>query len=327
MESEPGRGARFVVTLPHAGPVVDPTETPLTGLVGRPEITEEILYRTTAERPSPDASDDRPTLVVADDNADLREWLAAELEEIGDVLPAADGAAALELARETLPDLVIADVRMPDLGGLELCRRLRADERSSHIPILLLSVKGAIEQRVEGLEEGADDYLSKPVDARELRARAKRLMESREALRERFRERVVVRPSEIEARSVDQEFLDKVVETIEAELGNGDFSVPDLADAVTMSTSQLTRKLRSLLGQTPGQQIRSLRLQRGADLLAARAGSVGRIAHSVGFADQAHFTRTFKREYGVTPTAYRREAGSEPRAPAGPVLPDAPSEP
>lgn len=327
VESEPGRGARFVVTLPHAGPVAEPTGSNLTELEDRLEITEEILYRTTAERSPPAPSSDRPTILVADDSADLREWLGTELQEIGDVIPSADGAVALEVARDSLPDAVVADVRMPGLDGVELCRRLRSDERTSHIPVLLLSVRSTIDRRVEGLEAGADDYLAKPVDPRELRARVAGLMATREALRERFRERVVVRPSEVEAPSVDQEFLDKVVDTIEAELGNGDFSVPDLADAVAMSTSQLTRKLRSLLGQTPAQLIRSLRLHRGADLLAARAGSVGRIAHAVGFADQAHFTRSFKREFGVTPTAYRRSPGSGVRTPTGDAIIDAPSEP
>ena len=312
VESEPGRGARFLVTLPL--PALDALgpRSPQQTVHPRPAITEEILRRTTAEASPPEPTPGRPTVLVVDDNADAGEWLAAELAEIGDTVWAGDATRALALARETVPDAVVTDLRMPGIGGLELCRRLRADERTSHIPIVLVSVQSDVDRRVDGLDAGADAYLPKPVDPRELRALVSNLLSQRESLRERFRERVIVRPSELDVRSVDPEFLDQVVDTIEDQLGNADFSVSELADAVAMSRSQLTRKLKSLLGQSPGQLIRSLRLQRGADLLVADAGSVARIAYSVAVADQAHFTRAFKRHFGVTPSAYRKNAEQLP---------------
>lgn len=324
VESDPGRGARFVVKLPHHGPVV-PTGEPLMALGVRPEITEEILYRTTAEVHAAETVEGRPTILLASHTEELGRWVAGELEAIGDVSPVQDGSSALRLAQERVPDVVVVEAHPPQVDGLAVCRRFRADERTSHIPVLLLSVRDEVEHRVAALNSGADDVVGLPVDGRELRARIVRLLERRAALREEFRARVSVRTRDAEATSVDQEFLDQVVDAIEGALSDQDYSVAELADAVALSTSQLTRKLRSLLGRTPAQLIRSLRLRRGAELLAARAGSVGRIAYSLGFADQSHFTRCFKREYGLTPTAYRERAAGSAEAQI-PSLPEPPVE-
>lgn len=311
VQSEVGRGARFIVELPlgHPGPAAD--EPPI--LVGeeRPEITAEILYRTTADpQPADPPSPELPRILVVDDSADLRDWIATQLAEVGSAVQAADGVEALEVARESVPDLVISDVRMVRLDGVELCRRLRADERTSHIPIVMLTVRSAVEQRVEGIEAGADEYLTKPLDARELRARVAGLLATRQRLREQFREQVVVKPSDVSARSVDQAFFEKVIRTVEEGIPDPDFSVAELADAVAMSTSQLTRKLRALVNQSPGQLIRSIRLQRAAALLAANAGNIAEIGYRVGFNDQSHFSRSFKRQFGKAPIEYRRAASA-----------------
>lgn len=317
-------GARFVLTLPleeDARPV--PPEslpaTPAPTVGERPQVTEEILHRTTAGRTADDLAaaertGDRPSILAVDDSPDLRDWLAAELEPLGSVITAADGQSALELARDSVPDVVLADVRMADMNGIELCRRLRADERTSHLTIVMLSVESTVDRRVAALEAGADDYVPKPVDARELRARIEGLLLRSRALRERFRGQVILHPSEIDVPSAEREFLERIVQTVEAEIGNDGFSVPELADAMALSRSQLTRKLQSLIGQSPGQLIRSIRLQRAADLIAGNAASIGRIAHSVGFSDQAHFTRTFKRYFGKTPSEFRRDAASDAAA-------------
>jgi CheY-like chemotaxis protein len=316
LQSAPGRGARFVVELPIDVPpdleVARSARPPLVTGGDRPAITAEILYRTTdsGEDGPTEPSDARPTLLVVDDSADLRDWIARELDPVGAVIQAADGAEALERAGELLPDLVVTDARMRDLDGFELCRRLQSDERTSHIPIVMLTVMTSVERRLEGIEAGADAYLEKPVDGRELRARVTGLLAKRDTLRERFRARVVVKPSEVSARPVDQLFFEKVMSTIEARMGEADFSVSELADEMAMSTSQLTRKLRALIDQAPGQLIRSVRLQRAADLVAAGAGNISTIAYRVGFSDQAHFTRTFKRHMGMTPSEYRRDSAA-----------------
>lgn len=312
--SEPDRGARFIVDLPLGQASEAARGQVLFADGARPEITDEILHRTTGveERSNQPPEPGRPTILVADDHADLREWLVGELSADARVVTAGDGEAALAVARETLPDLVVSDVRMTGLDGFELCRRLRADERTSHIPVVLLSVHSSVDRRVEGSEAGADAFLGKPVDGRELRARVGALLASRRALRERFREQVVIRPSDVSERSVDQRFFEKVMATIEEQIGDSDFSVGELAREMGMSVSQLSRKLTALIDQTPGRVMRAVRLERAAALVAAGAGNLSEIAYRVGFADQAHFSRSFKRHFGVTPSEYRRTAGPNP---------------
>jgi signal transduction histidine kinase/DNA-binding response OmpR family regulator len=309
VESAVGRGARFLVELPlHARRPV-PAAPPLLAGGVRPPITDEILYRTSAEEQPPhEDATDRPRILVVEDSADAREWLRDGLMELGDVMGAAGGRAALEQAQQSVPDLILTDLRMADMDGIELCHRLRADERTSHIPIIMLSVISAVDQRIAGLEAGADEYVSKPVEARELRVRVATLLARRRELREQFRERVVVKPSDVSPRSVDQAFFEKVTSTIEARIDDEEFSVPQLAAEMAMSASQLTRKLRALVNRAPGELIRSLRLQRAADLITARAGNIAEIGYRVGFRDQSHFSRTFKRHFGKAPSDYRRDS-------------------
>lgn len=317
VRSEPGRGARFVVELPLGHAAEASSSPPLFAEGQRPEITAEMLHRTTgAGGESETASEpERPTILVVEDHPDFRAWLADELAGEGRIAEAADGSAALAAARTTLPDLIVSDVRMAGVDGLELCRQIRADERTSHIPIILVSVQSSVDRRVEGSEAGADEFLAKPVDGRELRARAAGLMASRRALRERFREQVVIKPSDVSPHSADQRFLERLLATVEAQLGDAEFSVSELAGAMAMSTSQLTRKLAALIDQTPGKLIRSMRLERAAALVTAGTGTMAEIAYQVGFSDQAHFSRSFKRRFGQSPVEYRKQMGERSVSP------------
>jgi len=307
-------GARFRVVLPLGLALEQPPRAPLDA-TQRPEVTDEILYRTTGDHAERPADPALPAILVVDDSADLRDWIAATLEGVGAVTGVNSAERALDAAQGAVPDLVISDVRMADMDGVELCRRLRADERTSHIPIVLLSVRAEVESRLGGLEAGADEYLPKPIDARELVARVTGLLERHRALRERFRERVIVKPADVSARSVDQAFFERVVATVEDEIGNPEFSVQELAGALAMSTSQLTRKLRALVDQSPAQLIRGMRLERAASLIAANAGNLAEIGYRVGFSDQAHFSRTFKRRFRKTPGQYRDETARLPGRP------------
>lgn len=309
LESEAGKGARFIVELP-LGVDVPHDDQPLLRHDGmRPEVTEEILHRSTM-RFQPAALSEAealPRVVLAEDAADMRDWIAAELAHIAVVQAFGNGGAALEAARSDLPDLVLTDLRLPQLDGIELCRRLRADERTSHIPIVMLSARAEVEARIGAFEAGIDDCLPKPVSGEELRARVLAILERHRVLRDRFREQVVVKPADVSPRAADQVFFEKVLATIESEIGNAEFSVSELADTMAMSNSQLARKLRALIDQSPAQLIRTLRLQRAAALIAAGAGSIAEACYAVGFSDQGHFSRTFKRHFGMAPVDYRRE--------------------
>lgn len=307
LESQQHMGARFIVELPLGTAITGEGERLVVRGDARPEVTDEILYRSTLDFQPATVSEVLPRIIVAEDHPDMRDWLLAQLLDIATVEALPDGAAALESARANLPDLLVTDLRMPQLDGIELCRRLRADERTSHIPIIMLSARSEVEARIGAFEVGVDDYLPKPVDAKELRARVLGILERHRTLRHRFREQLIVKPADVSPRAVDQAFFEKVVSTVEKEIGNPGFSVPELADSMAMSASQLTRKLRALIDQSPARLIRNLRLQRAASLIAAQAGNIAEISYQVGFSDQAHFSRTFKRQFGVSPIDYRRD--------------------
>lgn len=314
LESAVGRGSRFIVDLPLGGEgVLGTSAAPLLSTDGsRPEITAEILHRTTGtgDIDLRGAEPAGPTILVAEEHADLRALLREQFADVGQVIVAASGTAALTLARDRVPDLVVADARLPELDGLALCRLLRADERTSHIPVVLLGADASTDRRVEASEGGVDAFLAKPVEGRELLARVNALLASRRSLRERFREQVIITPADVSVESVDQLFFEKVMATIEERIGDPEFSVGGLATEMAMSVSQLSRKLTALVDRTPGQLMRSVRLERAAALVLGGAGNLSEIAYRVGFADQAHFSRSFKKHFGMTPSAYRESAGA-----------------
>ena len=256
---------------------------------------------------------DVTTVLVADDHADIRAYVRRHLESAGyRVIEAADGEEALALARERLPDLVVSDVMMPRLDGLGLCRALRADAETDFLPIVLLTAKAAQEDRLEGLGELADAYLTKPFDVRELVARVDNLIALRRRLRERFAESMVasgdgaVQAVELfpGVAPADKAFVVAVREAVEANLSDETFDVGALAEAVGQSRSHLLRKTKALLEASPSELIRTARLDRAAHLLTAQAGTVSEIAYAVGFKSVAHFSNAFLAHTGHRPSAY-----------------------
>ncbi len=321
--SEEGIGTRFLVRLPLArvgpvGPVAPPAgneredaavpfQPPPAGTVAGP-VAEPGLGE------DQDAvTDDRPLVLIIEDNADLRTFLRDHLEPEYRIVEASDGEAGLALALDTVPDLVLTDVMMPKLDGYEVSRRLREDTRTSHVPIVMLTAKASEASRVEGLETGVDDYLLKPFSQRVLLTRLRSLIELRRILREKYAGETWIRPEEVEAGSVDRAFLESLTTTIEENLGDREFGVERLAAAMHMSSSQLTRKLRALIDQSPGRLIRAMRLHRAAELIRKDGGNLSRIALLTGFSDHAHFSRSFKQQFDCTPSEYRdRQPGIQP---------------
>ena len=294
------RGTCFVLRLP-AG-TTDVAGDPDASRMGRPDDDD----------PSDTGADERPIILVVEDHEDTRTFLRQELESDYRVDVAPDGEKGLSRAIELLPDLVLTDVGLPGMDGYELARRLRDDERTSHVPIVMLTGHVSDDARVEGLESGVDDYLGKPFSARVLRSRVQNLLELRRLLRTRYAGELWLRPEEVEGTSLDRQFLAAVAKVIEDRIADPDFSVEELASAVAMSRSQLHRKLTALMGRAPGALIRGMRLQRAQDLIRAGTHSLGRIAHQTGFSDQAHFTRSFKRQFGCTPSEFRDRGAEGP---------------
>jgi len=234
----------------------------------------------------------------------MRAYIRRELEREYKIVEAQNGWEGVERAMELIPDLVISDVMMPVLDGYALCDRLKTDEKTSHIPIILLTARAGREDKLEGLETGADDYLTKPA---ELQIRVKNLIALRRKLQEKFKQQMVLRPSEISITSVDEAFLQKAVALVEAHLEDEAFSPDDLAREVGMSRAQFYRKLRALTDQPAGLFIRSIRLQRAADLLKQGAGNVTEIAYKVGFSSHSYFTKCFREHFGMSPKEYKEQ--------------------
>ncbi len=247
----------------------------------------------------------KPILLVVEDNSDVRAYIREQLETAYHVIEAENGEMGIRQANTTIPDLIISDVMMPQMDGYTFCKHIRSNELTSHIPIIMLTAKAGLDDRIEGLEIGVDAYITKPFNAKELRASVRNLLTQREQLRKRFSKASVIKPTEVTAVSVDQAFLEKIIKMIEYHFDKPEFSNEVLAETMHMSISQLNRKLNALVGQPAGQLIRSMRLQRAADLLEQKAGSIAEICYQMGFSDQAYFSRAFKKQFGCSPSEYK----------------------
>lgn len=257
-------------------------------------------------------SSPKEIILIVEDNTDVRAYIREQFvrkdsngENDYKVIEAFNGEEGIKNAQIEIPDLIITDVMMPKMDGYQFSKNIRDNEKTSHIPIIMLTAKAGLDDKIEGLETGIDAYLTKPFSARELKVRVKNLIYQRKALRKRFSKASIIKPSEVSTISIDQAFLEKTIKTIESNLDDEKFSVDILAEQMNMSVSQLNRKLNALIDQPPGQLIRNFRLQRAADLLKQNAGTVAEICYKVGFNDQAYFSRAFKKQFGVSPSEYK----------------------
>ena len=323
-----GKGTRFTVCLPFgevpslaghdeldAGDAAEAAEPggedEETGLVVEEEgaSTQAVMTQRLDEKASV-STPANPVILLVEDNPDVRAFIRLELEDSYTILEAENGQLGLDLARSESPDLVLSDVMMPVLDGMAMCRQLKEDTAICHIPVILLTARGSEGNQLEGLERGADDYISKPFNMPILRARIHNMLESRRLLRERFaREPLSVEPSEVTVTSVDELFLKRAIEAVEDHMRDEAFNVEALAAALHMSRSALYLKLKALVDQTPQAFIRTLRLKRGAQLLRDGAGSISEIAAEVGFLEPTHFSRGFKKQFGLSPSQYRDGGG------------------
>lgn len=244
-------------------------------------------------------------ILIVEDNADMRTYMRDCLRIRYRICEAVDGEDGLRRAIERIPNLIVSDVMMPKMDGFELCSRLKSDERTSHIPVILLTARASSESKIKGLELGADDYLIKPFETAELRSRVINLIEQRRKLREKFSRDIFVKPTEIAVSSYDQRFLQRVMKLIEQKLSEPDFNVIQLSDSIGMSRMQLHRKLHALTNQSASSFIRSVRLKRAADLLSQHYNNVAQIAFEVGFNNPSYFAECFRKQFGVLPSEYK----------------------
>jgi YesN/AraC family two-component response regulator len=246
-------------------------------------------------------SDHQPALLVVEDNADMRRYICQTLSDQYRIIEAENGKIGVTLAKETVPDLIISDIMMPEMDGYKLCEIIKTYELTSHIPIILLTAKADRESKLAGLETGADDYLSKPFDADELKLIIRNRIEERRKMRERFSREVTLQPRQIAISSLDEKFLSKVLAIIEKNMDNELFSINELSREVGYSNMHFYRKIKALAGQPPSQFVRTIRLKRAAELLAKNSDNVSQIAYSVGFSSLSYFNKCFKEQFGITP--------------------------
>ncbi|MFZ6050408.1 ATP-binding protein [Halocola ammonii] len=243
-----------------------------------------------------------PQLLLVEDNKDVRDYVKSILAADYQIEEAENGKIGLELALEIIPDLVISDVMMPEMDGYELSETLKKDERTSHIPVILLTAKASAESRIAGLETEADIYLSKPFVPQELKLSAKNLITSRKKLREKYSKGLKFEPSEVAINSVDEQFLSRLIKVIEANFAKPEFTVEKLSSEIGMSRSQLHRKLQALTNESASNFIRSFRLQRAHQLLEKKAGTISEVCYRVGFNSHSYFTKCFLEEFGYKPS-------------------------
>ena len=312
-ESTVGIGSTFTLALPLGTSHLEPTQIVETNASRPVLVTVEPSVDTRPEATGDEDGEDITTVLIVEDNAEIRAYARRHLESVYRVLDAPDGEAGLAMAHEHLPDLVVSDVMMPRMDGYTLCHALKSDPATDFIPVILLTARAEQADRLEGLRQHADAYLTKPFDPVELKARAENLIGIRARLRERFASSVAAGgdgalPAVPE--SADDRFLAAVREAIEMHFGDETFSVERLADAVGMSRGHLHRQLKTIAGRTPSQMLRARRLARAAELLEAETGTVSEVGYAVGFKSVAHFSNAFEQAYGCRPSVYRGQAST-----------------
>ena len=245
-------------------------------------------------------------LLLVEDNEELLFLMEKILSKHYHVLIAKDGLEALNVIKDNEIDIIISDVMMPEMDGLEFCRALKSNLETSHIPIILLTAKNTVEDRIECYNAGADGYISKPFELKILEARINNFIMHKKNKQEEFRSNVEVNIDSLEPSSIDKEFLDKVISVINSNMSEGDFDVVQLADALAVSKSSLYRKMKLATGLSPIEFIRNIRLKHGSQLLKDKSISVAEVAYECGFSNPKYFATCFKEEFGVTPKEYQK---------------------
>ncbi|MDX1429332.1 MAG: response regulator, partial [Rhodothermales bacterium] len=318
VESVPGFGAAFTILLPIESDADENTQA-MSGAMQAEE--KEPLRAWTELEPNaqdesssddhrhPDADVGAPLILVVEDDDDMRDLVCRHLARYR-VETAANGIDAIAKARASRPDLIISDLVMPEMEGIALCRILKQNQDLRAIPIILLTGRTSAENRLEGLQVGADDLIPKPFTRRELLTRVENLLETRRVLREQFSREVVLKPRGVVVPSVDAKFLERLRDIVDLHLQDPDFNISTMASEAGVSETQLKRKVRRLLGQAPVEFVRTFRLERAALLLEQRAGNVSEIAFATGFNNLSYFAKCFREHFGRSPSQYLEGTGT-----------------
>ncbi len=293
VESEPNVKTVFTVTIPTN---LVPQKTDSETLIAVPEDTiDNQIIATTSKK---------ETLLVVEDNDDLRRFLVTELSYKYEVFEAADGEKGEDLALSKFPDLIVSDVMMPKVDGFELCKRIKSNVQTSHLPVILLTARTSEELKMTGYQSGADEYLAKPFNMEILLLRIEKLIAQKNQRQSAFLKKLEVNPKEITITSIDEQLIEKALGCMEKNMDNPDYSVQQFSQDLGMDRTVLYKKMQSITGLAPSEFIRSIRLKRAAQLLIQGQYPVAEVAEKVGFNTQKYFSKYFKEAFGVSPSKY-----------------------
>lgn len=333
VESSEGKGTSFCVTIlpgcthfsaedlsaedfsqqphiPEKNNEEDPKEA-------KPILLPDAHTETSADiSPAPAASAAPPplTLLLVEDDEDMRRYIRQELEATYHIIEAANGQTGLIKARKFMPDLVVTDVMMPEMSGTELCRSLKKDAETCHIPVILLTAQGDMAHRIEGLETGADSYIPKPFNTRHLKIRIEKLIELRRSMKERFSKSLNMEAQEVTLTSTDERLLQKVIDYIRTNLESPELSVEAMSKELGMSRTHLHRKLKALTGQSPVEFIKVIRMKQAAYLLSTGKLTVSEVGYKVGYSTPSYFSSSFNAYFGMSPTTYMEKNKQQEQA-------------
>jgi signal transduction histidine kinase/ligand-binding sensor domain-containing protein/DNA-binding response OmpR family regulator len=278
-----------------------------------PHLKSSIEHRASSSIPHPVSRIPYPEsrILLVEDNADLRHYIRSNMDGQYRFSEAENGEEGFKKAKKDIPDLIISDVMMPKMDGFEFCANIKTDERTSHIPVILMTARAEQEDKLEGLETGADDYITKPFDNKELLIRVKNLIEQRRKMRERFTRESSLIIDKIAHTSTDEKFVNRVINIISQHISEANFNVESLTEEIGMSRMHLHRKILGLFGQTPGVFLRTIRLKRGAELLKEKSGNISEISYEVGFDNPSYFGLCFRRQFGLSPSDYCKKSSEQ----------------
>ena len=304
VKSELNKGTRFNILLPmnkelYKDFIVEKKQKvkfePKPLNLQKPE--EKIVFEN-------EKTEDAPKILIVEDNIDLQRFMKENIGTQYSVFESANGIEGLEKSFELIPDLIISDIKMPEMDGIEFCEKIKKDERTSHIPIILLTARSTLENKLEGLETGADDYMTKPFKIKELQIRVSNLIEQRKKLRQKFRKEFLIEPKEIAIASSDEKFLKRILEILEHNYTNENFTADEFSKKAGLSRMQLHRKLSAVIDQSASEFIRNFRLKRAVKLLSVKKGNISEISFEVGFSNPSYFAECFKNLFGYSPSEF-----------------------
>lgn len=307
--SELNEGSKFLVSFPLMELIEPINENKEITLIDKPKNEiEKSSSKVLEKKASKEETDKLPLLLIVEDNLDMQKFLLSSMEKHYEIMQAYDGEQGLKLALEHVPNIIISDVMMDKMDGIEFCNEVKQNEITNHIPIILLTARGSVDHRIEGLEVGADAYIPKPFDMRILQVKTKKLLEERKFLSEKYGAKGLVLDSQkIGINQTEKSFLEKAEKVIEDNLMNSEFGVEDLGRELHFSRMQLYRKLKSIRGLSANEFIREYRIKKAALLLRETDMNVTEILYTIGFSNRSYFSKCFKQTFEMSPKEYAKK--------------------